>query len=126
MNKNSVGRSEKIDPPHPIDSPVSVENKVPLPLPHEPQFSKNNFENSKNFSENFVGSLPIIGQVDPLHDPKNIQARVDAFNKELSPLLGKYNLTLGGEAFIFNGLVAAKPVVAEYVEPKKEIDGTKS
>jgi len=66
---------------------------------------------------------------------KELQGRVEEFNKELIPLLGKYELGLGASAFINpNGTVGARPImfdakkkpeekpadVVESTEPAKE------
>lgn len=42
---------------------------------------------------------------------EDIQQRVEAFNKEVLPLLGKYELGLAAEAFIMNGQILARPTV---------------
>lgn len=42
----------------------------------------------------------------------DLQERMDGFNAELKPLLGKYELGLGASAFINpNGTIGANPVV---------------
>ena len=41
----------------------------------------------------------------------DLKERIEGFNKELVPLLGKFELGLAGEPFIINGLVAAKATV---------------
>ena len=41
-----------------------------------------------------------------------LQGRVEEFNKELIPLLGKYELGLGASAFINpNGTIGARPIM---------------
>ena len=41
-----------------------------------------------------------------------LQARVEEFNKEMIPLLGKYEVGLGASAFINpNGTIAARPIL---------------
>lgn len=43
---------------------------------------------------------------------KEIVGRVEEFNKELIPLLGKYELGLGASAFINpNGTIGARPIM---------------
>ena len=43
---------------------------------------------------------------------KELQGRVEEFNKELLPLLGKYELGLGASAFVNpNGTLAARPIL---------------
>lgn len=43
---------------------------------------------------------------------KELQSRVEQFNKELIPLLSKYELGLGASAFINpNGTIAARPIM---------------
>lgn len=43
---------------------------------------------------------------------KELQGRVEEFNKELIPLLGKYELGLGASAFINpDGTIGARPIM---------------
>lgn len=43
---------------------------------------------------------------------KELQGRVEEFNKELIPLLGKYELGLGASAFVNpNGTIGARPIM---------------
>lgn len=43
---------------------------------------------------------------------KELQGRVEEFNKELLPLLGKYELGLGASAFMQpNGTIGARPIM---------------
>jgi hypothetical protein len=43
---------------------------------------------------------------------KELNGRVEEFNKELLPLLGKYELGLGASAFINpNGTIGARPIM---------------
>ena len=52
-----------------------------------------------------------------------LQARVEEFNKELLPLLGKYELGLGASAFVNpNGTLAARPILFD--ARKKEAETT--
>ena len=52
---------------------------------------------------------------------KELRGRVEEFNKELIPLLGKYELGLGASAFINpNGTVGARPIMFD--AKKKETD----
>lgn len=45
-------------------------------------------------------------------EAKELQSRVESFNKELIPLLGKYELGLGASAFIQpDGRIAARPIM---------------
>lgn len=45
-------------------------------------------------------------------DAAELQGRVEEFNKEMIPLLGKYELGLGASAFIQpNGAIAARPIL---------------
>jgi hypothetical protein len=42
----------------------------------------------------------------------DLEARVKGFNEELMPLLGKYKLGLGGQAFLTtDGRIAARPFI---------------
>ena len=42
----------------------------------------------------------------------DLQSRIESFNKELIPLLGKYELGLGASAFINpNGTIGSRPIV---------------
>lgn len=55
---------------------------------------------------------------------KELQGRVEEFNKELIPLLGKYELGLGASAFINpNGTIGARPIMFD--ARKKEADEAK-
>ena len=56
------------------------------------------------------------------NDLLTLAERVGRFNDELKALLGKYELALSGEAFIVDGKVLAKPVVAD-ARGKKENGG---
>ena len=50
---------------------------------------------------------------------KELQGRVEEFNKELLPLLGKYELGLGASAFVNpNGTIGARPIMFD--QRKKE------
>ena len=50
-----------------------------------------------------------------------LSGRVEEFNKELIPLLGKYELGLGASAFINpNGTIAARPIMFDAREKKTE------
>lgn len=53
---------------------------------------------------------------------KELQGRVEEFNKELIPLLGKYELGLGASAFIQpNGTIGARPIMFDARnQPKPE------
>lgn len=55
---------------------------------------------------------------------RELQGRVEEFNKELLPLLGKYELGLGATAFITpQGQIAARPIVLDargQVAPQEE------
>lgn len=54
---------------------------------------------------------------------KELQGRVEEFNKELIPLLGKYELGLGASAFINqNGTIAARPIM---FDARKKPEGEK-
>lgn len=45
-------------------------------------------------------------------EAKELQGRVEEFNKELIPLLGKYELGLGASAFMnANGTIGARPIM---------------
>lgn len=140
MSKNNVEKSDNLTPPRPIESHHSSQDLTPLPPSPEPQniksdskisplaeeMSKDLSETGKNFSgnpeKNFLKNteIPVIGQIDPLHDPKRIQERVEVFNNDLRSLLKKYNLQLQGEPVIYKGLILARPVVSEYVEEEKK------
>lgn len=55
---------------------------------------------------------------------KDLQKRVEGFNSELIPLLGKYELGLGAQAFITpQGIVAARPQLFD--DPKKPAEAPK-
>lgn len=52
-----------------------------------------------------------------------LMGRVEEFNKELLPLLGKYNLGLGASAFVNqNGTIGARPIMfdASAAKPGEE------
>lgn len=54
---------------------------------------------------------------------KELQGRVEEFNKELLPLLGKYELGLGASAFMNpNGTIGARPIMFD--ARKKAEEGT--
>jgi hypothetical protein len=43
---------------------------------------------------------------------KELEGRIESFNKELIPLLGKYELGLGASAFLTpEGMVSSRPIV---------------
>lgn len=51
-----------------------------------------------------------------------LQGRVEEFNKELLPLLGKYELGLGASAFVNpNGTIGARPIM---FDAKKKEEAT--
>ena len=52
-----------------------------------------------------------------------LESRVQSFNKELLPLLGKYELCLGAAAFINpNGTVGARPIMFDArKQPEAEV-----
>ena len=53
-----------------------------------------------------------------------LEGRVQEFNKELVPLLGKYELGLGASAFVNpNGTIGARPIMFD--AKKKEAEPTK-
>lgn len=58
---------------------------------------------------------------------RELQGRVEEFNKELIPLLGKYELGLGASAFVNpNGTIGARPIMFEArkkAEPASEKTG---
>ena len=50
-----------------------------------------------------------------------LQGRVEEFNKELIPLLGKYELGLGASAFVNpNGTIAARPIMFDAKKKAEE------
>ena len=50
-----------------------------------------------------------------------LQGRVEEFNKELIPLLGKYELGLGASAFINpNGTIGARPIMFDAKKKAEE------
>ena len=52
--------------------------------------------------------------------PSDLQERVDNFNQEVIPLLTKYKLGLGAQAFITGeGQVAARPTIVDATEMMK-------
>ena len=52
---------------------------------------------------------------------KELQGRVEEFNKELLPLLGKYELGLGASAFVNpNGTLAARPILFDARKKESE------
>lgn len=52
----------------------------------------------------------------------DLQGRVEEFNKEMVPLLGKYEVGLGASAFIQpNGTIAARPILFD-ARKKPEAD----
>ena len=52
---------------------------------------------------------------------KELQGRTEEFNKELLPLLGKYELGLGASAFMNpNGTIGARPILFDAREKKTE------
>jgi len=52
-------------------------------------------------------------------EQKELTGRVEEFNKELIPLLGKYELGLGASAFIQpDGRIAARPIMFDAREQK--------
>ena len=58
---------------------------------------------------------------------RELQGRVEEFNKELIPLLGKYELGLGASAFVNpNGTIGARPIMFDAkkkeAEPAKEAE----
>ena len=53
---------------------------------------------------------------------KELQGRVEEFNKELLPLLGKYELGLGASAFINpNGTIGARPIMFDARKKEEEV-----
>lgn len=50
----------------------------------------------------------------------DLQKRQKDFNAELMALLGKYNLGLGAQPLIIDGLIVAKPVIFDDSKPKDE------
>lgn len=60
---------------------------------------------------------------------EDLKVRTEAFNGELVPLLGKYKIGLGGEAFITrDGRVLARPVLFDDIkkeEPQAEPEAPK-
>lgn len=56
-------------------------------------------------------------------DNQDLQTRVKGFNGEFIPLLKKYKLVLGSEAFLTrDGRVASKPSLFDAPEPQKGQD----
>ena len=54
-------------------------------------------------------------------DQKELMGRVEEFNKELIPLLGKYELGLGASAFMNpNGTIGARPIM---FDARKKAEG---
>lgn len=54
----------------------------------------------------------------------DLQCRVEEFNKEMVPLLGKYEVGLGASAFIQpNGTIAARPIL---FDARKKSENEKS
>lgn len=52
---------------------------------------------------------------------KELVGRTEEFNKELLPLLGKYELGLGASAFMNpNGTIGARPILFDAREKKTE------
>ncbi len=69
---------------------------------------------------NETNSAPVI-----IGAEKTLQERVEGFNTELKVLLQKYELALGAEARIANGMVLADPKVIDAREIKKEAEAIK-
>lgn len=58
-------------------------------------------------------------------DVAELQARVEEFNKELIPLLGKYELGLGASAFVQpDGRIGSRPIMFD--ARKKEVEATEA
>lgn len=58
---------------------------------------------------------------DKAAEEKELMGRVEEFNKELIPLLGKYELGLGASAFMnANGTIGARPIM---FDARKKADG---
>lgn len=55
---------------------------------------------------------------------KDLMGRVEEFNKELIPLLGKYELGLGASAFMNpNGTIGARPIMFDAKKKGDEATG---
>jgi hypothetical protein len=53
----------------------------------------------------------------------DLSKRVEAFNKDLQPLLGKYNLGLGVEQFITpQGTIAGRVVIADVPKQTEKVE----
>lgn len=56
---------------------------------------------------------------------QDLDRRIKGFNEELSPLLGKYNLSLGSIAFVTpDGRIASQPHLFDADQVKKADQGT--